>query len=360
MSQRMMRLRALLHHEWRQLTTIRSSDRPWQMPFAAALAAGLPLLIGAARGDIDHGLTASLGGLVFLYIPQTPLRHRMVSLLACTGAMTLCYTLGMISHQLPASIAPVLTLTTILATLLCRLYQIEGPGGLFFIMAAAIGAYTPVNAADMPEKAGLILLGGLLACLIGFIYTRHILRRRTAKPLIARGPAKLENLIFDAVMIGLAVGLSLMLADRLQLKNPYWVPISCLTVIQGLSLRAIWEKQLHRLLGTLIGLLIAGILLSLPLDIWRVALMITALVFLIETAIVRHYGFAVMFITPVTILLADAPSLGMGNESALIITRLYDTLLGCLCGLAGGLCLHHRAFRKIAERNLRRLLPGAR
>jgi hypothetical protein len=35
----------------------------------------------------------------------------------------------------------------------------------------------------------------------------------------------------------------------------------------------------------------------------------------IETAAVRHYGFAVIFITPLTILLAEATTLGQGLRS---------------------------------------------
>lgn len=65
--------RAMLREEWRQLATIHPSDRPWQMPFAAALASGLPLLVGAWFGHMDYGLVSSLGGLVFLYTPNTPL-----------------------------------------------------------------------------------------------------------------------------------------------------------------------------------------------------------------------------------------------------------------------------------------------
>ena len=59
-------VRQQLYAEGRQLITIRPSDRPWQMPFAAALASGLPLLVGAAFGRVDYGLVSSLGGLVFL------------------------------------------------------------------------------------------------------------------------------------------------------------------------------------------------------------------------------------------------------------------------------------------------------
>ncbi|MDE2583905.1 MAG: FUSC family protein, partial [Betaproteobacteria bacterium] len=133
-------LLALLRAELRQLTSIRPSDRPWQMPFAAALASGLPLLVGAYFCRMDYGLVSSLGGLVFLYLPETPLHHRMVSLMACAFAMTACYALGVMSHLLPALMMVVLTFTAILVTMLCRFYRVGVPGSLFFIMAAAIGA----------------------------------------------------------------------------------------------------------------------------------------------------------------------------------------------------------------------------
>jgi hypothetical protein len=71
-------LQALMREELRHLTTIQASDRVWQMAFAAALATALPLLVGAYFNRMNYGLVSSLGGLVFLYLPSTPLYHRMV------------------------------------------------------------------------------------------------------------------------------------------------------------------------------------------------------------------------------------------------------------------------------------------
>ena len=120
---RWQRLGLLLRDEWRQLTTVRPSDRPWQMPFAAALATGLPLLVGAWFDRMDYGLVSSLGGLVFLYMPETPLHHRMVSLMACAFGMTACYALGVMSHLVPPLMMGVLTFTAILVTMVCRFYR---------------------------------------------------------------------------------------------------------------------------------------------------------------------------------------------------------------------------------------------
>ena len=351
-------LKKTLHTEWQHLTTINRSDRLWQMPFAAALATGLPLLVGAGFDRLDYGLISSLGGLVFLYTPNTPLYHRMVSLMACAFAMTACYALGVMSHFVPALMMPALVFIAILVTMLCRFYALGPPGGLFFIMAAAIGAYSPTPLLQVPLVVGLIFMGALLACLIAFVYSLYALHVRVPEPPAPLPPPTFDFVVFDSVVIGVFVGISLALAQLLQLERPYWVPVSCLAVIQGASLRAVWNRQLHRVLGTSVGLLLSWGLLLLPLDRWSVSLTMMLLTFVIEVAVVRHYGFAAIFITPLTILLAEAATLGSGSPAALIEARFFDTVLGCVVGLAGGICLHNLHFRDVVGRQLRRLIPA--
>lgn len=351
-------LKTLLRTEWRHLTTIQHSERLWQMPAGAALATGLPLMVGAWFGRMDHGLISTLGGLVFLYTPDTPLYHRMMSLMACAFAMTACYALGVMSHFVPALIVPALVVLAMLATMVARFYALGAPGSLFFIMAAAIGAYSPTPLLDVPLVVGLIFLGALLACLIAFLYSLVALRVRAPGPVLALPKPTFDYVVFDSVVIGAFVGISLALAQLLQLERPYWVPVSCLAVIQGASLRAVWNRQLHRVLGTGVGLLVAWALFLLPLNPWTISLTMMALAFVIETAVVRHYGFAVIFITPLTILLAEAATLGSTPATVMIVARLYDTVLGSFVGLAGGACLHNARFREVAGRQLRRLVPA--
>ncbi|MBR9973122.1 FUSC family protein [Magnetospirillum sulfuroxidans] len=341
--------------ELRHLVTINPSDRPWQMPFAAALATGLPLLVGSWFGHLEYGLVSSLGGLVFLYMPATALSHRMVMLMACAFAMTACYTLGVMSHFVPVLMMPVLVFIAILTTMLCRFYGVGMPGSLFFIMAASIGAYAPTEVLQVPLMVGLISMGALLACLIAFFYSVYILRRQDPKPVPALPQPSFETMVFDPVVIGVFVGISLALAQVLDLEKAYWVPVSCLAVIQGASLRAVWTKQIHRVVGTGIGLLLSWGLLSLPLNSWSLSVLMMVLAFIIETAVVRHYAFATIFITPLAIMLAEAATLGHGSPSVLIHARLLDTVLGSFVGLVGGICLHSSWFRDVVGRQMRRL-----
>lgn len=348
----------LLRHSGRQLVTITPSDRPWQMPVAAALAMGLPLLVGCYFGHMEFGLISSLGGMVFLNLPDTPLHHRMVQLIACAFALSGSYALGVMSHLFPPVMMVMLTFVAILVTMLVRFYRLAPPGGLFCIMAAAIGAYSPCAVLDIPLKVGLITLGSLLACMVAFFYSLVILRRRPAQSIEPLPTATFDFVVFDSVMIGCFVGLSLLLAQLFQLERAYWVPVSCLVIMQGMSVRSMWEKQLHRLLGTGIGLLVAWGLLSLPLNHWSISLMMMALSFIVEVTVVRHYGFAAIFITPMSILLADAATLNPDIVDELIAARFFDTLLGCLTGFVGGICLHNPRFRATVGGWMRMLLPA--
>ena len=199
-------------------------------------------------------------------------------------------------------------------------------------------------------------LGCVLAGVIAFLYSLYLLRRQ----LPGAPPAPVQDfgvVIAEPVLIGAFVGLSLALAQALQLQRPYWVPVSCLAVIQGASLRAVWTRQVQRIAGTALGLLLFWGLAALPLGAWSVAWTITALSFVIETLVVRHYGLAVVFITPLSILLAEAARLGTTAPHALMQARLIDTVLGCVVGLAGGACLHSAAVRGRVTALLRRMVP---
>ncbi|MGK6356342.1 FUSC family protein [Sphingomonas sp. DT-207] len=331
--------------EWVELTTIQRSDRPWEMPVAAALASGGPMLAGAASGRLAEGLIGSLAGLVFLYLPATALQHRMVTLMACAFGMIACYTLGMASHLLPVAKVPIVTLGAVLVTMVCRFYRLGPPGSLFFVMAMAIGIFSPGDLASLPMRAGIFAIGTIHAAIIALIYSLHILRRRPPVPVEPLPPPSFDFVIFDSIVIGLFVGISLAIAELLQLDKPYWVPISCLAVIQGMSLRAAWTRQVHRILGTAIGLLLAWAAVSVVTTPWEIAAAIIALTFVIETAVVRHYGFAAVLITPLAILLTEAPTLGHADTDALMIARFLDTLLGAFIGFLGAACLHSAGFR---------------
>ncbi len=336
-----------IRFELKQLAVFNKSDRPWEMPLAAALASGLPLFIGLYCGHLNWGLTASLGGLVFLYMPNTPLRHRMMILMVCSLGMTASYVVGLIFHFYPLYWTPAMIVITSIVTMICRYYALGPPGSLFFVMAAAIGLFTTLDVEHVPMYAGLIAMGCISSCAIGWIYSLYILRLKPAQPIPVLRKPEFDFVIFDSMVIGTFVGISLALAQLLQLERPYWVLVSCLAIIQGVTFRAAWNKQIHRIIGTVLGLSLALLLLSIKMSPLIVCLLMTMLIYMIESLVVRHYGLAVIFITPMTIFLVEAASLGTGDPVRLVQARLIDTLLGCVMGVVGAVCLHNPRLRNL-------------
>jgi uncharacterized membrane protein YccC len=137
------------------------------------------------------------------------------------------------------------------------------------------------------------------------------------------------------------------------LHNPYWVPVSCAAVMQGATFRAVRQRNVHRIIGTIPGMAIAWLILDQDLAAWQLALVITGLSFAIEALVTRNYGLAVMFITPLTLLFADASS-ALDTEK-LITIRLANIVLGSMLGYLGGWVIYQRQWFLKLEYGIRRL-----
>lgn len=324
------------------------------MPVAAALASCGPLWLGAGLGHLDRGLVAAMGGLLFLYLPATPWGSRMATLGTQGLSMVGCYAVGELARQLSGGTVPLLALLAAGVCLQCRRHRVGPPGALFFVLPACVAAYAPAQGPDSGLRLALFAAGAVWAWGVAAAYSLDQLRRRPPAQA-ARGPAlAAEPLLYDALILGWLVGLSLLLAQWLGLARPYWAPVSCL-VVQGATLRLTWDRQLQRLLGTGLGMLLAWGLLQRPLDAWTLCALMTLLTIAAETAIVRHYGLAVVFITPLTIFLAEAAHLGDTAPAVLVQTRFWGTLLGCWVGLAGAGLLHSTRCRQACGPWLARL-----
>ncbi len=345
---------AWLYEDIKGLLHFQPSQRGWHMPFAAALASGLPLLVGAYFNHMDYGLLSSLGGMVFLSLPETPLAHRMIMVMACAFAMTASFALGAMAHVSAPLMAPVLAIIATLVTLVVRFYRVGPPGSLFFVMACAIALFMPFDVELIPLRVGLVAMGGILACAVAFGFSLYMLRRKPPVPWPVLPPFDFGYVVLDSCVIGFFVGLSLALAQLLGLERPYWVPVSCMAIMQGVTLRAMWSRQVHRIVGTGLGLLLALGLLLLHPDKWQLCGLMMLLTLVVEYLVVRNYAIAAVFITPLTIFLAEAGAGAVDSPTQLAWTRGMDIVLGSVVGFAGGVCLHSVRFRNALEPWLRR------
>lgn len=354
----LMVIKRLISGELEHLLTVNQSRRPWHMPMVAAIAISFPIFIGAYFDSISSGIKASLGAMVILNLPFTgSLPQRLATVMAWGFAMSLCFALGLIAQQVAVIKVPVFALIAFAIVVLGRYYSQPPPAGLFVMMSMAIALFIPVSLSQILSATGLVMLGSGFSLIMALLYSLFLLatRPRTALPRDSYQP----ETISESIMVAGFVSLALSIALLLQMSYPYWAAVSCFIIIQGIHLRTMWVKQFHRLLGTLIGMGLAAWMLSWQLSSWQVATAIFIMMLGIESLVDRHYGLAVILITPLTIFIAEYGSglpLSKQIYQQVIQARMLDTALGCLVGISGGLAMQSSLLRLPLERLECRLL----
>ena len=118
------------------------------------------------------------------------------------------------------------------------------------------------------------------------------------------------------------------------IDNAYWAMASAVLVLyQGFDFPRTVQRGIERLIGTIVGLGVTGVLLAAnPQGLWLV-LILMALQFTIELVVVRNYALAVVFITPTALVISQGgrPIDDVGN---LLLTRVVDTVIGVAVGIA--------------------------
>ena len=351
------------------LLEFRQTERLWHIPLLASLAAGIPLVVGWYFDRMGDGILASTAGLVILYLPSTDLSHRMITMLACSFGLLLSFTGGIVFSFHPIISAFALMGLVFAVQWVANFFRLPPPGSFFFLMIASIASTMPFDLANIPAKVGVVALGTMLACGLAFVYSLYITRRLPAKDRWPKAPAqnttahpktdpgargrRYDN-AFESGITAIFMGSSLLVAHLLDLHNPYWVPISCLAVMQGVSLQHIWSRSLQRILGTFVGLALTWLLLLQHPSGLAIIISIFLLQFIIEMLVVRNYGLAVVFITPLTLFLAEAGSALTADPNMLIPARFLDITLGSIIGAIAGWFIHHDQLRRKAGQGLRK------
>lgn len=337
----------------RPLLVLSDHKRPVGFLVTVALAVGLPVVIGVALGSFAFGVIASLGGLVSLYMRQTPLPHRMVVLALATFGFCLSFSVCLLVGFSPGLVVVALGLIAFGATFLCRYFSVPPPGSFFFIMVASIASSMPFDLSLLPVRTGVLMFGCMGACALALVYSLMQLASGHTSGIHPAEPTekRVIAILLESATIATFIAVSYLLALWLGFDRPYWAPISCAAILQGASFRAVWQRNVHRIVGTAIGMGLAWSIFSLNPGPWVLAVLIILLSFVIEYLVTRNYGFAVIFITPLTIILAESESAVL-QTNEVILLRMIDVVLGSAVGYLGGWLLHQRRWYDRLERRL--------
>jgi uncharacterized membrane protein YccC len=146
---------------------------------------------------------------------------------------------------------------------------------------------------------------------------------------------------YSAARAGCGVIAAAALAVMVGAPQPYWAIAACAAVLMIDGSRTTVRRAAHRTTGTVVGVALTAALFAADLPLPATILAVAVLQYLAELLMPRHYGAAVVFVTPLALLLAELAT--DQSTSGLLGVRLVDTVLGCAAALAVGLLVFPRA-----------------
>lgn len=340
---------------WQHLFKFNKTERAWHLPVVAGLCVGIPLLAGLLYHNIEAGKLASIGALVILHIQSNKLVNRMMILIICGFGFIFSFTIGVVFSS-NALLAPIiLALYTFgVHNSLHRLKLTRPPGNFFFIMIASIAISMPYNPSGISSSIGNFALGVMIACTIGLLYSIIVLRGVSSKAdVMVIQKSEYVN-ITESIIFGFMVGAALLIAILLKLENPYWVPTSCMAVMQGVTTKHIWTRAAQRILGTFLGLGLTWLILQMKVTALGICISVMILQIIIEFLVVRNYGIAAIFITMLTIFLAEPNASLVREPDHLMTARFFDILTGSLIGAIGGWLLYHERIHFFTKKQMKK------
>lgn len=352
---------SLLKNESRGLFKLKESNRLWHIPVLAMFATGIPLLIGYFMNNLSAGLLSCMAGLVILYLPTSlPTAQRMIMMLVCSFGFMISFATG-IMFSFNYIVASVVYGIFVVAVYWLTLYfSMAPPGSFFFIMINTMMFNLPFQLETIATRIGYFVMGTLFACTLALIYCFIVGNRYTKlnAPKLIKIVSKKKQIddLVSALIVGFFMVVANIIGKLLKLDNPYWIPISCLAILQGITVYHVWQRALHRIAGTFIGMILCWALISISQDPLYLCVCIMILQFIVELFVTRNYAIAAIFITALTVLLAETGSELINSPNVLMKSRMLDIVIGSLIGAVGGWFLHHQYLKVSTRDRIRRTI----
>lgn len=349
-------LRALLAHS------------PQSGTLPAALRAGVsvagPLALLAALGRTDLALYATFGAFTAVYgrrpdgSADPRVQVRLAGVLVAAVATGVAVSLGAAGPWLAVAVTAV---WAGLAAHLSDRQQWRPPGPLFAVFAVgACSAVAVGSAAAALEAVGTACATAAFALALtaasGPLVRRLARRRATPAPGAAptagpaAGPVRSAQAVaptgagrrrVQVARCAVAVAVAGALGVATTSHHPYWAAVAAVAPLAAATPSAQLVRAAHRALGTLGGLGLAAVLLSVPLPLLGLVAVAAVLQVLAELLVVRHYGAAMLVITPLALLMGQLAH--PVPVAVLLADRGLETLVGVAVGVVVVLVTRPRA-----------------
>lgn len=297
----------------------------------AVLSVGAPLLVLLLLNRLDLSVYASFGAFAALYGRTDQPRPRLVMQatagVVLVASMLLGTAVSALSTPALLSVAVVAALAAAV-TLLAYRAQWHPPGALFAVFAAGATASFPATGTAF---ATVLLVGGASVTWSLLVTTVFVLARRGSWARPRRPRPAIGSVAWEmTATVGVAALLAGVAGVLLVGTHWYWAMVGAVAAVGGAHVTARLIRGVQRLVGTLLGVVIAAGLLALHLPPWLVIIVAVTLQAGAELFVGRNYGIAMLFITPLALLMVSLAS--PVAPEMLLRDRIIETLIGVAVG----------------------------
>lgn len=305
----------------------------------ATLAMALPLIVLALTGHIDWALYASFGSMTALFGRSEPYRLRARSVTTAAVGMVASIGFGLLMSAIGAPLELLtlgLVVVLVLGVLLISTMGLFPGTPIFFVFAFTVVSQVPVAPAEVLPR----LLVGVAAATFAWLLTmsgwllRRLIPDRADRlfKVLPRQP-RFNPTAYRDGRVWLSIGQMVVggvvaggLAIALGIGHPYWAVVTVVAVLPPPRARHSTSRTFHRIFGTTAGVLVTALVLLPGPPVWVLILVIAVGQFGAEILVGRHYGAALLFITPLALTAAHLASPMPVSE--LLVDRVVETLVG--------------------------------
>lgn len=325
----------------------------------AGVSVAVPLVTLMLTGHLEWAAYAAFGAFTALYGRIEGWRRRLPTQIAAAAVLVAATGGGaLLAASAPSNAAgswPVVIAAVVAAVVASLIGDAAGwhpVGPLFAVFAIATCAAIPTDAGDVVAAFVVSASAGAFAVAVGALGALSRRRRSIHHP--ARLPFGVRRVVDEPLVLrhalryGLAALVAGSLANVLGIGHPGWAMVAAIAPLSGPDTPGRVLRGLHRVAGTAMGLVVAAGLLSLHLDGWEVVAVVVVLQTVTELFVGRNYGFAMIFITPMALLMTTMVT--ATPTFALVRDRGVETLVGAVVGVGMAfLASEHRAAVRAAR-----------
>ncbi|MFC8419894.1 FUSC family protein [Streptomyces sp. NPDC057236] len=325
---------SLLGQLWRELVTVHPHATAHWGALRAAIGIAVPSAYVLAAGRPEWLGYASFGCFVAVYGRHATWRARLETQVGVGIALTVTSVLGTaVGLARPGGVltAALLMVVSGAGLVLARRHGWAPVPSVFLVFAAGATSAMPVTPADLVPAAGVTAGSAALGVAVGQLgrlFPRDDRERTGRLPGTYSALRNEPAVVREVACYTAGPFLATLLAAVAGFGHPSWAGVAATIPLAGATTAVQAARAALRFMGTLVGIVVTYLLLAPDPPAWALWIAVVTSMLLAELFIARHYGIAVVGITPTALLTSHLAS--PAPLRSLLVDRVVETAVGVL------------------------------